>query len=143
MRRRRRIYLLLVVGAAGVGLVLALLALFASLDRFGPGDYAQIHLGMSREEVEAILGKLDGDRCRYEGTNREEVVASRWSFQEADGESDPEDLRRERAGVWMGPRYLLWVLLDERGTVRRKELWALKPPSLWWQIKRAFRLDSL
>jgi hypothetical protein len=118
-RRTRHLPLIALTAAAAIGFLVAwVLWPRTAITR---ENYERIHVGMTRAEVEAILG----------GPARDETggwwprVRGRW---EDDGGRPPEADEALRSDIWESDGLNIWVQSDGDGRVRRK---AFSPVSLY------------
>jgi hypothetical protein len=126
MRKRTKVALLLAVGATVLLGVAGFLLRSAS--PITPRAYHRIKEGMTRQEVEAVLGLPPGDYRSRAGREDD----SSWGMKELRGEyllthplkslydEPPRDWRDE---IWMADDFEIWAWFDGDGLVK---LWCLE-----------------
>jgi hypothetical protein len=117
-KRRAFLFLLLVVFVIATALAIGFLVTHDSVSQ---ANYERIQIGMSKEQVEAILGKPSGSKLVAQLGDAVDVI--RWEGQQ-----------------WDGQRVLVWVYFDRNGRVCEKMRSRHAPMGWWGDILRWLRL---
>jgi hypothetical protein len=100
--------------------------------RISPEKYGLLKVGMTLDEVEAVIGSPPGDYRRHHG-------AKVYTPLEGDVPHDIGKRSGLRVAEWWGDERVIWVWVDAQGKVAGRALQQPKPPrdvGLWELLKR-------